>query len=110
MFISSIKMKGRSDKRKEIIQTLDGISDQVRQKKGCLNAKSYQAIDNEDIFYLVEEWKTQQDMDEYMNSKLFAALLGIKTILVEKPEIKILIEDGFHKHIKNRKQIDFKNH
>ncbi len=106
MFISSIKLKGLSNKRKEIIQTLNGISNQVRLKKGCLNAKSYQDIDDEDAFYLVEEWKTQQDMDEYMNSKLFAALLGIKTILAKKPEIKILVEDDFHKNIKNIKRTD----
>ena len=106
MFISSIRMKGLSNKRKEIIQTLNGISGQARLKKGCLNAKSYQDIDDQDAFYLVEEWKTQQDMDEYMNSKLFAALLGIKTILVEKPEIKILVEDGFHKNTKKRKRTD----
>lgn len=94
MFISSIRMKGRSDKRKEIIQTLSGISYQVRRKKGCLNAKSYQAIDDKDAFYLVEEWRTQQDMEEYMSSKLFAALLGIKTILVEKPDVKIMFEES----------------
>lgn len=91
----TIRMKGRSDKRKEIIQTLTGISDKVRLKQGCLDAKGYQAIDDEDVFYLVEEWKTQQDMNNYLNSKLFAALLGIKPILVEKPEIKILVEDNF---------------
>lgn len=51
MLISSIRMKGRSDKRKDIIQTLNGISDQVRLKKGCLDVKSYQAIDDEDIFF-----------------------------------------------------------
>lgn len=95
MYISSIRMKGRSDKRKEIIQTLNGISDQVRLKKGCLNVKSYQDIDDKNVFFLVEEWKTQHDMDEYINSTLFSALLGIKTILVEKPEIKILVEGGF---------------
>jgi quinol monooxygenase YgiN len=87
-------MKGRSDKRKEIIQTLNGISNQVRVKKGCLNVKSYQAIDDENVFCLVEEWKTKPDMDEYMNSQLYAALLGISTILAEKPEVKILVEEG----------------
>ena len=94
MFISSIRMKGRSDKRKEIIQTLNGISNQVKLKKGCLNVKSYQAIDDENVFCLVEEWKTKPDMDEYMTSQLYAALLGITSILVEKPDIKILVEDG----------------
>ena len=32
-------------------------------------------------------------MDEYMHSNLFSVLLGIKSILVETPDIKILVED-----------------
>ena len=93
MYISSIRMKGRPGKRKEIMQTINGIVDQLRLRKGCLDAASYQDLNDENIFYLVEEWQTQQDMDEYLHSKLFAVLLGIKTILVETPEIKILSED-----------------
>ena len=93
MFVSSIKMKGRSEKRVEILQTINGVSEQTKQKRGCMSASSYQDINDENIFYLVEIWQTQEDMDDYLSSNLFAVLLGIKTILVETPEVKILVED-----------------
>ncbi len=93
MFISSIKMKGRPEKRIEILQTIDGVSDQVKLQKGCLSVNCYQDVNNENIFYLVDMWKTKQDMDEYLISNLFAVLLGIKTILFDSPEVKILVED-----------------
>lgn len=93
MFVSSIKIKGRAEKRIEILQTINGVSEQTRRKRGCLGANSYQDINDENIFYLTEMWQTQEDMDDYLSSKLFAVLLGIKTILVETPEIKILVED-----------------
>jgi len=92
MFVSSIRMKAQPGKRKEILQTINGIIDQLSLKKGCLDVSSYQDIDDENIFYVVEEWQTEQDLNEYLHSKLFAVLLGIKTILVDRPEIKILSE------------------
>jgi len=92
LIIAAIKMKGRSEKRKEISQTIQSLAGQVLGKKGCLDANSYQDINDENIFYLVEEWQTQQDLDDYLQSKLFAVLLGIKTILVESPEIKFMVE------------------
>ena len=93
MFISSIKMKGRPEKRIEILQTINGVSDQVKLKKGCLSVNCYQDVNEENTFYLVDMWKTKQDMDEYLISNLFAVLLGIKTILFDTPEVKILVED-----------------
>ncbi|MBU0943669.1 MAG: antibiotic biosynthesis monooxygenase [Proteobacteria bacterium] len=94
MFTSSVIMKGRAEKRKEILQTLNGISEQVRRKKGCMSAHSYQDINDENTFCLVEVWRTKQDMDEYLHSKLYAVLLGVKTILVEAPEVTILVKDS----------------
>ena len=85
-----------SDKYREISQTIASITDQTKSKKGCLTSAGYQDIENKNIFFLVEEWRTRRDMNEYLNSKLFAALLGIKTILAERPKIKILIEENFN--------------
>lgn len=93
MFFSSIKMKGRPEKRTEILQTINGVSDQVKLKKGCLGVNCYQDVNDENTFYLVDKWKTKIDMDEYLISNLFAVLLGIQTILLETPEVKILVED-----------------
>lgn len=97
MYISSVRMRGRADKRKEILQTINGISDQVRLKKGCLSAHSYQDLNDENSFCLIEVWETQLDMEEYLHSKLYAVLLGAKTILLEGPEVKILVEDCSYK-------------
>ncbi len=94
MIISSIRMKGQSGKRKEILQTMNGILARVRRRKGCLDAATYQDVNDKNIFYLVEQWRTRHDMDAYLHSNLFAVLLGVETILSEKPEIKILHEDG----------------
>lgn len=93
MLVTTVKLKGRAEKRREIVQTLGGIMEQVCQRKGFLFGSSYQDMKDRNIFCLINEWETQQDLDDYLESKLFAALMGIRNILQETPEIKILIKD-----------------
>lgn len=88
MIIATVKLKGREDKRLEIMQTLQGIAGQVRQCKGCVGVSCYQDLDDRNVFYTMQEWQTRQDLDDHLNSKLFAALLGIKSILAEPPQIE----------------------
>ena len=59
-----------------------------------MSANSYQDINDENTFCLLEMWRTQREMEEYLHSKLYAVLLGVETLLVESPEVKILVEDG----------------
>lgn len=87
MIISAVKLKGRQDKRREIMQTISGIADQMRQCEGCLGVNCYQDIEDKNVFYYVQEWRTREEMDNHFNSKLFAALLGLKSILAEAPQI-----------------------
>ena len=93
MFVSSFKLKGQAGKRNEIFQTINGISDQLRFQKGCLSVTSYQDTNDLDCFFLMNEWETQEDLNEYLSSKLFAVLLGIRTILTDTPEVRVLVED-----------------
>jgi len=102
MIISTIRMKGCPGKRKEILQTINGALGRLKRRKGDLDVSSYQDVNDKNIFYLVEEWRTQKDMDRYLHSNLFAVLLGIETILTAKPEIKILVESGSYDHGRKR--------
>ncbi|MHB8808424.1 MAG: putative quinol monooxygenase [Desulfobulbaceae bacterium] len=88
MIIARVKLKGREGKRLEIMQTLQGITDQVRQCKGCVGVNCSQDLNDQNIFYTMQEWRTRQELDDHLNSKLFAALLGIQSILAEPPQIE----------------------
>lgn len=86
--IATVKLKGREDKRLEIMQTLQGITDQVRQCRGCVGVNCYQDLNDPNVFYTMQEWRSRQDLNDHLNSKLFAALLGIQSILAEPPQIE----------------------
>lgn len=94
MYVSSISMKGRAEKRKEIVQTICGLCRQVKDVEGCLSSTVYQDISDENSFYIVKEWGNQKALDRYLSSRLFAVLLGIESILAEKPKVRILAERG----------------
>ena len=94
MFVVMVRLKGQPGKHKEILQTINGILDQLQMKNGCRDAVSYQETHDENIFFVVEEWQTEKDLDEYLHSTLFAALLGIESLLVEMPDIQIMHSSG----------------
>ena len=65
----------------------------MKRIEGCVDTRIYQDTDDENIFFLVEEWQQQRHLDNHIKTKLFAALLGIKVLLVKKPEIKFMSEE-----------------
>jgi quinol monooxygenase YgiN len=93
MAVVTFKLQGKPGNLLEISQSLKDIAAKVRKSDGCIETKVYQDSDDESIFFLVEEWQSQRHLDDHMKSDLFAALLGIKTLLVREPEIKFMNED-----------------
>ena len=93
MFFVTFRFQSNPKSSVEIVQTLQGISDKVKKIEGCLNAHVYRDIEDESIFFLVEEWQKQRDLEEHSKSDLFAALIGTKGLLVKSPEIKFMVEN-----------------
>jgi len=82
-------MSVRPEKRKELSQTLLSIVEQVIKESGCLHAGFYQDVENEEEFLAVEEWATQKDADEHLQSDIFTVLMGAGTLMRRPPEIVI---------------------
>ncbi len=73
----------------EILQTIKGIKEQLDKKAQCRQVKIYQDIEDENIFFIVEDWVSEDDLDEYLSSRLFKVLLGLNSILEEPLEVKV---------------------
>jgi quinol monooxygenase YgiN len=83
------RIKARPEKRKELTQTLVSIVEQVRKESGCLHAGFCQDVDSETEFLVVEEWMTQKDADDHLQSEIFAVLLGAGTLMHRPQEIVV---------------------
>ena len=89
MNILLVKMKVRSEKRKELTQTLQSIVERVRKESGCLHAGFYLDAENEDDFLVVEEWATDEDSDHHMRSDIFTILVGAGSLMHRPPDIML---------------------
>ena len=88
MIITTIKIHGRPEKRREILLTLNGLTKQMIRDGNCVRTDLYQDLTNRDIFYFTRECRTKIDLEKYMTSKSLAVLLGLETLLEESLETK----------------------
>ena len=89
MILTHIKMNVRPEKRKELRQTIRSIVQEVRKENGCVDSTFYQNAENENDFFLIEEWETQQALDDHLQSAGFTVLMGARSLLSRPAEIKI---------------------
>jgi quinol monooxygenase YgiN len=89
VIIVRITMNVLPEKQKEVMQTLLSMMEPTGKEKGCLSYDVFCDIENKNVFSLLEEWKTREDMDHHIRSGRFGVLLGTKTLLCEPLKIEI---------------------
>lgn len=88
MVVVTIKMFALPAKRKELLQTLQGLMNVFQKETGFLRAQLWAETEDKNIFTLFEEWETQDDVDRYMQqSEYFRVLLGAQQLLTTSSEI-----------------------
>lgn len=92
MITTTITLHSRPEKRKEIAQTVKEIACQIEKNTKCRQVITYWDIDNKNTFYLVQDWSTEQDLNEYRSSRLFSVLLGVHPLLADPMEIEVVSE------------------
>jgi quinol monooxygenase YgiN len=65
------------------------MTDEIRKEEGCKSCNFFQNVDNENIFSLVEEWNTREELDIHLKSDIFSALIGTKSLLAKPVDITI---------------------
>jgi quinol monooxygenase YgiN len=88
MIIVRVTMNALPMKRKELLQTIEAMSASMRKEKGCLSHHLYEDMEDENVLCLLEEWESQEDLENYLKSDRFAVLLGAMDLLCEGPVIK----------------------
>jgi quinol monooxygenase YgiN len=89
VIIVRITLNAFLEKRTEVMQTLISMIEPIENEMGCLSCHVYRDVEDKNVFRLIEDWKTREDLDHYMRSNRFSVLLGTKSLLCEPPEIQI---------------------
>ncbi len=77
------------EKQKEILQTLLSLVEPQANDSGCLSYGIFCDIEDKNIFSLISEWETRQDLNRYIRSGRFSVLLGTRSLLCEPLKIHI---------------------
>lgn len=77
------------EKQKEVFQTLLSLISPPGKEKGCLSYDIFYDIEDKNVFNLISEWETRQQLDRHMRSDRFSVLLGTKSLLCEPMKIQI---------------------
>jgi quinol monooxygenase YgiN len=89
-----------SDKRTEVMQTLLSMIEPIENVRGCLSCHVFRDIEEKNVFSLIEEWETREDLNNHIKSDRFSVLhhiksdrfsvlLGTKSLLCEPLQIEI---------------------
>ena len=89
MIVVRIIMNVLPEKRKEVMQTLLSMIEPPGKESGYLSYGIFCDIEDKNVFNLISEWETRQDLDHHIRSDLFSVLLGTKSLLTEQQNIQI---------------------
>ena len=89
MIIVRITMHALPEKQKEVMQTLLSMIESTGKERGCLSHHVFRNIEDENVFSLIDEWETREDLDQHIRSAKFGVLLGTKSLLCEPLKIQI---------------------
>jgi quinol monooxygenase YgiN len=81
MAIYQMKIEIKPYKSDEFNSNLRSLLPRIRQQAGCLNFGVYRDSEKRDVYYLVGEWKTRNNMDKHFGTNDFRILIGSARVL-----------------------------
>ena len=87
MTLLIIRMNVLSEKSKELSQTIASLSLSTRTEKGCQRCDFCRSIEDENRFFLLEEWDNQENLKNHLKSEHFKIIRGAMNLLQEPYEV-----------------------
>jgi len=88
MILSTLRMTVRTERRRDLLETMRGMMEPTRVERGCLSFRLYQDVENRNTFILIEEWETQEDLERHISKDNQRQLLTLMDLLSEQPELR----------------------
>jgi quinol monooxygenase YgiN len=86
MTLLIIRMNVLSEKSMELSQTIASLSGSIRLEKGCKRCDFCRSIEDENRFFILEEWDTQENLMTHLKSDHFKVIRGAMNLLQEPYE------------------------
>ena len=87
MILLIIRMNVLSENRMELSQAISSLSGFIRIEKGCRSCEVCQSIEDDNRFFLLEEWDKEENLAAHLKSEHFRVLRGAMNLLKEPYEM-----------------------
>jgi len=84
----TLRMIVQPERRSDFLETMRGMLEPARVERGCLSYRLYEDVEDRNTFVLVEEWKTQKDIESHIRTDNQRRLLALMDLLSEQPELR----------------------
>lgn len=88
MIFVTLKMNVRPERRSDLLETMRGMLEPVRVERGCLSYCLYEDVEDRNTFILVEEWKTQDDLERHIRTDSQRRILALMDLLSKQPDLQ----------------------
>ena len=106
--VSTASISVRPENKKELCLTVASLLNPIRREPGCLSYRFYTEAGDENSFLLMAEWESREALNQHLESKNFAVMMGSITLLakVSTVDFKLLSEfKGRHLPLSIRTEI-----
>jgi quinol monooxygenase YgiN len=92
--VSTASISVRPENKKELCLTVSSLLNPIRTERGCVAYRFYAEAGDENSFLLMGEWENREALNQHLESKNFAVLMGSITLLakVSLVDFKLLSE------------------
>ena len=88
MILATLKIIVQPERQTDLLETMRGMLEPTRVERGCLSYRLYEDVEDRNTFVLVEEWKTQKDLESHIRTDNQRRLLALMDLLSEQPELR----------------------
>jgi quinol monooxygenase YgiN len=88
LILTTLKMIVQPERRSDLLKTMRGMLEPARVERGCRSYHLYEDVENRNAFVLLEEWETQEDIENHIRTDNQRQLLALMDFLSEQPEVR----------------------
>lgn len=82
------KLTVKDGTNQTFIEAFSVLTEESRKETACISYHLYQDLQNENVYYTVEEWQSEDGLKQHMHSPHFKmASKGFSEVLACKPEL-----------------------
>lgn len=84
MIVRIVKMTFQPDKAAEFIEIFNSSKEKIKSQKGCLHLELWNDINDPSTFFTYSHWQTEDDLNNYRHSEVFANVWPRTKLLFSK--------------------------